>query len=720
MTEACCDIIIPVFNALEAVFSLLDSAACFSTFPYKVLLIDDCSHEFAGDVLKEWCESRSDYSYIRNNEHLGFVKTVNRAIQLTTSEYVCILNSDTVVTNGWLEGLVSAALSDPSIAIVSPMTNNAPLVAVPIPPGYSVHMMAQRLANMNPLGEIIEVPTGVWSCWFFNSDIIRRFGILDEAFSCGYFAEADYSMRLRSQGYKIVTALNTFVFQGGRYHFGDTQDATYLKDRELFYSRWRTAFVPAHEHYCSNDPLRVLRKTLFDNTIPFLDSDRALENESKLCRAWNLLKRGEFRIVFKRARSVLSDIVQHRGVAAVASNPSESQAPEDIFDYRNIPSLASKTFFPKIAHCAELPRSEAGLRIVFLVMGLELCGGVTDLVQMVNQLALNGHDPIIATLDRNCSEAYANILLTRPLVFKNLDHLVDAFPQSDVVVATFWETAYYWFPRLAQRHHVLGAYYVQDFEPWFYPEGSEESQKAMFSYSLGLNVIAISDWIKGKLAELGQRATIIPIGIDLGIFYPRRSFRPKNPEDEFILTAMVRPDTPRRGFRTLVKMCEILHAQDPRMRFTFFGCDASVCKGVSFPGESVGFIENPDRVAEHLSSCDLLVDPSDFQGFGRCGLEAMACGLPTVLTNEGGTWEYSVHGENSLTAQAKDPEDFARRVLQIRRDPCLQERLSRGALETAKRFCHRNIGLRQSEYFQDLVGKGASPKDSCASEEPVA
>lgn len=715
MTETCCDIIIPVFNGLDTVFPLMDSVARFSTFPHRVILIDDCSHEFVSDVLKEWCESRSDYSYMRNDEHLGFVKTVNRAIKLTTSPYVCILKSDTVVTDGWLQALVSAALCDPLIAVVSPLTNNAAVAAVPMPPGYSIHMMAQRLANMNLSGESDEVPTAVWSCWFFTRDIIRRFGMLDEAFSCGPLAVADYSMRVRSQGYKIVTALHGFVFQGSREHCGDTEDATYLRDRELFDSRWRTAFEAALTHYCTNDPLRALRKTLFDDTISFLDSDKDLESESKLRRAWHLLKQGEFRTVFKRARNMVFNVVRQKRAAAVALHPSESQAPEDIFDCRNTTLLAGKTFFPKIAHPANLPRSEARLRIVFLVMGLELCGGVTDLVQMVNQLALHGHDPIIATLDRNCSEAYTKSLLTRPLVFKNLDHLVDAFPESDVVVATFWETAYYWFPRLSQRHDVLGAYYVQDFEPWFYPEGSEESEKARLSYSMGLHVIAISDWIKGKLAELGQPASVIPIGVDLGVFYPRRSFRPKDPEDEFILTAMVRPDTPRRGFRTLVKMCEILHAQDPRMRFTFFGCDASEFKRVSLPGESAGFIENPDRVAEHLSSCDLLVDPSDFQGFGRCGLEAMACGLPTVLTNEGGTLEYSVHGENSLIARAKDPEDFARKVLQIRRDPLLQERLSRGALETAKKFCHRSIGRRQSGYFQDLVARGASSEDSCTS-----
>lgn len=133
MTEKCCDIIIPVFNGLDTVFPLLDIVARFSTFPHRVILIDDCSHEFVSDVLKEWCESRSDYSYMRNDEHLGFVKTVNRAIELTTSPSVCILNGDMVVTDGWLQALVSAALSDPLIANVNPIRNNDLVLAVPMP-----------------------------------------------------------------------------------------------------------------------------------------------------------------------------------------------------------------------------------------------------------------------------------------------------------------------------------------------------------------------------------------------------------------------------------------------------------------------------------------------------------------------------------------------------------------------------------------------------------
>ena len=712
MTEACCHIVIPVFNALDAVLDLLHSLACSTSYPHKVTLVDDCSHNFVAKVLREWCESRSEYSYVRNEQNLGFVKTVNRAVEMTTSEYVCVLNSDTVVTNHWLERLVSAVERDPFIAVANPATNAAPSVAVPLPPGYSIHMMAQRLAALNLSGDVIEVVTGVGFCWFLTRDIIRRFGMFDEVYSPGYCEEADYAMRVRNHGYKIVVAVSSFVFHRGAASFAESQEPLYLKHREIFDHRWKTVFDPAASRYCENDPLQSLRKTLFEDTIPVLHAVRAPEIISKLRGGWNRLRRGEFRILVKRVRETLSDITRHRKALARSSDPRESAAAQGIFNCRNIPLLGSETFFPTVAHSARLPWSESRLRIVFLVWELTLCGGVTDIVQMVNQLVLQGHDPIIVTLNRACSSTYAKRLLTRPLVFKNLDHLVEAFPQSNVVVATFWPTAYYWYPRLAQRHDFVGAYYVQDFEPFFAPDGSGDYKRAMETYSLGLNVIAISDWIRGKLAEVGQPATRIPAGIDLGIFYPRRSFRPKALGDEFILTSMVRPTTPYRGFQTLVKACEILHAQDPRIRFKFFGCDSSAFAGISFPWESAGLIEDPETMAEHLSSSDLLVDPSDFQGFGLCGLEAMACGLPTVLTNEGGTWDYGVHGENTLMAHAKDPHDFARRVLQIRRDPCLQERLSQGSLDTAKKFCHRKIGRLQSEYFQSLVAKITAPEAS--------
>jgi glycosyltransferase involved in cell wall biosynthesis len=102
----------------------------------------------------------------------------------------------------------------------------------------------------------------------------------------------------------------------------------------------------------------------------------------------------------------------------------------------------------------------------------------------------------------------------------------------------------------------------------------------------------------------------------------------------------------------------------------------------------------------HLSRCDLLVDPSRFQAFGRPGLEAMACGTATVLPREGGIAEYAQDGVNTISFAGGDASSLARAILRARRDPALRAELAREGLVTASRFDHRAEGRRHLELYR--------------------
>ena len=67
---------------------------------------------------------------LQNDERRGFVVSANRGMAASDRDVV-LLNSDTEVTAGWLEQLRAAAYSDPSVATVTPFSNNATLVSLP-------------------------------------------------------------------------------------------------------------------------------------------------------------------------------------------------------------------------------------------------------------------------------------------------------------------------------------------------------------------------------------------------------------------------------------------------------------------------------------------------------------------------------------------------------------------------------------------------------------
>ena len=116
-------VIVPVFNAREAVAACLESLARH-TDTGRVVIVDDASTDPAvPGMLDDWCRSGQGREFRQQAENLGFVETVNRAI-LATDGDVVILNSDTVVTDGWLESIAECLVSDKTIATATPWSNN--------------------------------------------------------------------------------------------------------------------------------------------------------------------------------------------------------------------------------------------------------------------------------------------------------------------------------------------------------------------------------------------------------------------------------------------------------------------------------------------------------------------------------------------------------------------------------------------------------------------
>jgi hypothetical protein len=120
-----------------------------------------------------------------------------------------------------------------------------------------------------------------------------------------------------------------------------------------------------------------------------------------------------------------------------------------------------------------------------------------------------------------------------------------------------------------------------------------------------------------------------------------------------------------------------------------------------------------------LSSCDVLVDPSLYQAFGRPGLEAMACGTSCVLTPEGGVASYARHDENCLLVAPGDPGAMAKAILRLLDDPALRRRLRDGGRRTAKRFCHTEEARRHLTLYRQWLAAREGETGTRAAAAPV-
>lgn len=137
---------------------------------------------------------------------------------------------------------------------------------------------------------------------------------------------------------------------------------------------------------------------------------------------------------------------------------------------------------------------------------------------------------------------------------------------ADILFATGWETAY---PVFNQKTNALKFYFVQDFEPLFYPMGTDYIL-AENTYRFGLQGITAGGWLAKKLnSEYGMKTDSYDFGANKDIYSVTND---GNRDDIFFYA---RPVTERRGFDLGLMALEIFHKKMPNCTIHFAGWDVS-------------------------------------------------------------------------------------------------------------------------------------------------
>ena len=91
-----------------------------------------------------------------------------------------------------------------------------------------------------------------------------------------------------------------------------------------------------------------------------------------------------------------------------------------------------------------------------------------------------------------------------------------------------------------------------------------------------------------------------------------------------------------------------------------------------------------EQLAQAYASMDVFVFPSSTDTFGNVVLEAMASGVPAMVTSEGGPKFLVTPGQNGEIVN--NPADFAEVILNLRNHPELLARMRGQARSAAERF----------------------------------
>jgi glycosyltransferase involved in cell wall biosynthesis len=192
--------------------------------------------------------------------------------------------------------------------------------------------------------------------------------------------------------------------------------------------------------------------------------------------------------------------------------------------------------------------------------------------------------------------------------------------------------------------------------------------------------------------ETGRPCFLMQRGVDTQFFSP--AHRCRKPDDNAFILGFVGRLSVEKNVALLAQVQQQLTASGiTNFRFLIAGHGAEEpWLRTHLPGAEFAGVLRGDALSRAYANMDLFVFPSHTDTFGNVVLEALASGVPAIVTPDGGPPSIVRHGETGLIAR---DEDFATAVASILTDPPLHAHMSEAA---------RQDGLRASwdSVFEDV------------------
>ncbi len=181
------------------------------------------------------------------------------------------------------------------------------------------------------------------------------------------------------------------------------------------------------------------------------------------------------------------------------------------------------------------------------------------------------------------------------------------------------------------------------------------------------------------VAEFGlppARFTVVPNGIDTGLFHPLEGVQ----RQPYRLIVTTSADTPLKGLTHLLRAIARLAPKYPQLQLVVVGQPKKQSPvlsliqelGIQARIQFTGTISHAEYVRQYARAWAAVV-PSLYEGFGLPAGEAMACGVPVISTTGGALPE--VVGDAGLLVPPADPPALAGAIEAICTNPQLAEKL---------------------------------------------
>ena len=629
------EIIICVHNSLDDVKICLSSVEKFRTQKTSLIVVNDGSNKETSQYLNNYFSNKTDDKLIIHQQAKGYTCAANAGLKISSADYIILLNSDTIVPQGWIEKLIETGEANNNIGIVGALSNAASWQSIPkifdkntndwatntLPQPLTVDMMNQIVElQSNRNFPTVSLINGF--CFAIKRKTIEKIGYLDEeSFPKGYGEENDYCFRAADAGLSLAIATHCYIYHS------KSKSYTHERRREL-------------SKHSNNILIGKYGKKRIEKATKQIKNDLTLDS------------------IRKRVKNLLDYF-------PLVNNVQNAETPSILF---------------------LLPVSGGG-------------GGAHSVMQEANGLRQLGINvkvavPIKHQIDFHLN--YSQEFSINKIVFfyyqeKDLLKQVQDF---DIVVATIFTSVRLLKNIVQHNPSIIPAYYAQDYEPLFEKLDNSLRQEALNSYTLIPNITIFSktQWIAKQIEKNhGVIVNKVQPSLDRKLF--NTIGRVDNSKIIKIM-AMVRVTTPRRSpHKTIRVLTKLKEKYQGKIEIYIFGSSDSELAENKIETKNLmtnlGILTRY-QVAELMKKSDIFIDLSEYQAFGRTGLEAMASGVAVVLPQEGGVRQYARHNLNSIIVDTSDEEYCFKEIEKLIKDHHFLNTIKNNGVSTSINFSVNN------------------------------
>lgn len=281
------------------------------------------------------------------------------------------------------------------------------------------------------------------------------------------------------------------------------------------------------------------------------------------------------------------------------------------------------------------------------------------------------------------------------------------------IVWSFWDM----WPICGAEHHSYDERYSHGYTKLNRPlnERGIDLNRLIWNYkkknfNFKYTITSPSKWFLNivKKSKLHKEKKIVhlPLNIDTSIWKPRdvkysKDFFNLDNNKKILLFGSATSTNDRKGFNFLIKLFKEKNFKNCKL--LIFGEKPKNLDQLNVDYTYVGRVKDIYSLNMLYSLSDLLLMPSKIELFGQIGMEANACGTPSVIFEDTGATDYVKHLKTGYISKYLDLHDYANGINLLIKDKDLYKQISYNCREyISENFSNDKISKRLIEIYSEV------------------